>query len=90
MFNHTIIIIDGTAATEDNDPVTLENILTFFTGAATEPPLGFSPKPTLLFCDQELATASTCELRLRLPFNFTSYEQFKSNVILSHDGLGVA
>lgn len=71
----------------------MEDVLVFFTGAATEPPLGFSPDPTLIFCNQELATASTCDLRLRLPYILPTYKQFRDNFILSlkgHDGLGVA
>ena len=91
--SNNIFTTDGLSTTEDGNLVTLENILIFCTGADREPPLGFSPKPTLTFTESELATASTCSLRLRLPFKHSSYEVFKNKVILSlkgNDGLGMA
>ena len=83
----------ATDGTEVEEQVTLKDILVFFTGAAREPPTGFTVQPKLLFVGEHLATASTCDLRLRLPVNHQTYEQFKSYFILSlkgHDGLGLA
>ena len=77
--------------TEDERKVTLGDLLVFFTGAEREPPLGFSPKPHLLFSDDLLASASTCSLRLTLPTQHSSYESFKEYMILSligNDGFG--
>lgn len=77
--------------TEDERQVTLCDLLIFFTGAEREPPLGFSPKPELLFSDEMLASASTCSLRLTLPTQHSSYETFKEYMILSligNDGFG--
>ena len=85
--------LDGTAQTEDGQQVTMEDILIFFTGACKEPPLGFGKQPMLLFEDGELATASTCDLKIRLPLKHETYERFKDFFLLSlkgHDGLGVA
>ena len=82
---------DSTAVTDDDRRVTLGDILVFFTGAEKEPPLGFSPKPKLLFADEVLASASTCSLRLTLPIKHTSYESFKQYMILAligNDGFG--
>ena len=77
--------------TEDERKVTLGDLLVFFSGAEREPPLGFSPKPHLLFSDDLLASASTCSLRLTLPIQHSSYESFKEYMILSligNDGFG--
>ena len=56
------ILLDGTAIADDGRAVTLEDILTFFTGADRPPPLGFQPYPTLHFCNDELASAQMCEM----------------------------
>ena len=77
--------------TENGDPVTLEDILIFFTGSDCEPPLGFHPKPTLRFLDQDLATAGTCEMGFCLPIKHDQYDIFKRKLVLSlfgHDGFG--
>lgn len=73
--------------------MTPQDILIFFTGAESEPPLGYDKKPKLLFACQKLASASTCALQLTLPLEHHSYESFKENMILSlkgHDGFGKA
>lgn len=82
---------DGLIKTDDGNPVTLEDLLIFFSGTDREPPLGFHPDPKLAFSDEDLATASTCDLRICLPIKHTTYEQFKTKMILSlkgHDGFG--
>ena len=86
----TSLFTDGTAQTEDGVPLTLKDILIFFTGTDREPPAGFYPEPTMTFSDEDLATASTCGMRLVLPIKH-NYSQFKSKMILSlkgHDGFG--
>ena len=57
------------------------------------PPLGFEKHPTLKFIHSgRLATASTCDLHLRIPtLHGRSYPDFKEAMILSmkgHDGFG--
>ena len=86
-FVHT----EGSAKTEDGQCVTLKDVLVFFSGADHEPPLGFHPHPKLWFSEENLASASTCSLRLTLPTNHTSYQSFKESMILSllgNDGFG--
>ena len=57
--------------TVSGKPVTPQHILVFFTGTEREPPLGFPKQPELHFLHHGvLATASTCDLILRLPMNF--------------------
>ena len=61
-----------------------EDILIFVTGAADVPPMGFSPSPTLEFCDEiKYPTASTCTNVLTLPLN-QAYEEFKDNFVFWH------
>lgn len=73
----------------------LEDLLSFMSGADTIPPYGFPVTPTLIFLHHEstLPTASTCDLILRLPacYNYKQYGQFKDAMILGlkgHDGFG--
>ena len=72
----------------------LSDILVFFTGADRIPPGGFSKKspyePKLKFLhddDEPLATASTCDLILRLPVKYhNDPEKFEEMMILSFKG----
>ena len=58
-----------------------EDILIFVTGAADVPPMGFSPSPTIEFCDEiKYPIASTCSNVLTLPLN-QAYEEFKDNFV---------
>lgn len=70
----------------------MEDVLVFFSGSSCIPPLGFDKQPTISFNhDGTLATASTCDLQLRLPVVHDSYEKFKEAMLLSlkgHDGFG--
>ena len=75
--------------------MTPEDILIFFTGADREPPLGFPKLPELHFLHSGmLATASTCDLILRLPIQFyNNYSKFKEIMIeslISSEGFGCA
>ena len=77
--------------TDDGVPLKPEDILVFFTGTDREPPTGFYPQPTMNFSDDDLATASTCGMRLVVPIKHSNYDQFKEKMILSlkgHDGFG--
>ena len=85
------ILLDGTAIADDGRAVTLEDILAFFTGADRPPSLGFQPYPTLHFCNDELASAQTCEMGLSAYHSHKEYKKFKEKLILSllgHDGFG--
>jgi len=57
--------------------------MAFFSGSSSVPPLGFEKPPTLAFEDGVLATASTCDLVLRIPTVHSNYENFKDALILS-------
>ncbi len=72
--------------TDDGQRVELAHIMVFFSGAQQEPPLGFREKPTLCFIEGNLATASTCSLKLRLPFHHEDYKSFFKYMTLSLKG----
>ena len=68
-------------------------MLIFFSGASQVPPLGFDKHPAIAFNHEGLlATASTCDLQLRLPvIHEPSYQNFRDALILSikgNDGFG--
>lgn len=74
---------------------TVEDVMAFFSAASQVPPLGFDKDPTITFNhagNTVLATASTCDLQLRLPtIHGSIYEDFKEALILSikgNDGFG--
>ena len=76
------------------DSVSLQDVLSFFSGAAKIPPLGFDPLPSLSFSDNAVyPTASTCALRLTLPTRYSDdYESFKYNMtqaLTMHGGFGL-
>ena len=84
---------DGEVVTADGNHMTPEHCLVFFTGADREPPLGFPTKAKLLFDTGVLATASTCDFILYLPYCHDTYETFKAYMIeslISHGGFGQA
>lgn len=73
------------------------DVLVFFTGTNQVPPLGFERNPTVTFLQQDtalFATASTCDLKLRLPIKYSDdSEAFKQAMIMSlkdNDGFGAA
>lgn len=89
------LILDGEVQTLTGSKVTVEQMLIFFTGTDQEPPLGFPKQPELHFLPHGvLATASTCDLILRLPINFfNEYNRFKEMMIeslVSSEGFGYA
>lgn len=67
----------------------------FCCGAERIPPLGFGKDPKIVFLykeDGKLATASTCDIILRLPtLHNEDYQSFKEAMIMSlkgNDGFG--
>lgn len=79
----------------DDSPVLLSSLLIFFTGADRIPPLGFPGQLELQFLhgkNDRFATASTCDLILRLPTCHKTYKEFKEQMIWSitgNDGFGL-
>ena len=66
-------------------------MLVFFTGSDRKPTGLYNQIPKLTFLhgsNDTLATASTCELNLRLPVCYTDYDQFKERMTLSFKGHG--
>ena len=78
---------------EGANPCSLNDVLVFFTGADEIPPLGFPKVCSVIFLhDAKLATASTCDLQLRLPTghgeDFSSFQEAIILSILGNDGFG--
>lgn len=72
---------------------TTADVLVFCSGSSSIPPLGFDNTPTIAFNTDGgiLATASTCDVQLRIPVVHNSYDSFKEAMVLSikgHDGFG--
>ena len=67
---------------------TLQDVLVFFSGANRVPPLGFDKRPSLTFLhnNAKLPTASTCDIRLRIPACYTQYQNFKEAMVLGVKG----
>ena len=79
---------------QNADVVSLETLLTFFTGAGNIPPLGYE-NVTLQFSSSNLfPTASTCAIELTLPTKYAQhYEGFKkcmNTAILCCGGFGLS
>ena len=80
-----------------SDKVTLETVLSFFTGGEEIPPGGYGAMlhPFLNFNnEQPYPTASTCSINLTLPTKYASmsYPAFKSamdTAMLCHGGFGL-
>lgn len=71
--------------------LSLSDIMVFITGLPTEPPLGFSHKPSIKFCSSSFPRANTCINVLYLPLNVTSDEDFTYSMcfsILNSAGFG--
>ena len=74
--------------------VTLADVLVFWSGASSVPPMGFPAQSSLCFSDTAVyPTASTCALSLVLPTQYhDSYTDFKDNccfAFLNHGGFGL-
>ena len=73
--------------------VSLESILSFFSGGESVPPMGFETQPVLYFSSSAvLPTASTCAITLTLPTCYHNQsENFKIKMtfaIMNHGGFG--
>ena len=73
----------------------IEDVLVFFSGTDRVPPLNFEKQPTITFlhnASAKFATASTCDLQLRLPTGYgEDYDAFKSVMVMAlkdNDGFG--
>lgn len=81
-------------------PVSLQQILTFATGADDEPPLGYPTRPQLKFIhataaapsDKLYPTANTCSLVLRLPVvcEYGDFVQLMEDGIIQSPTFGTA
>ena len=73
--------------------INLGDILSFFTGADTVPPLGFSDATPNFNDENPYPTASTCSFSLTLPTQYhADFEAFKENFVFSvqnHGGFGL-
>lgn len=89
------VTADGKVYTEAGLKVSQEHMLIFFTGTDREPPLGFPKHPQLIFLHTGiLATASTCDLILRIPTvfhnNYLAFRDMMVESLVSSEGFGVA
>ena len=66
---------------DGNIVVTPELILAFFTGADKIPPRRLDKKSTMVFTSGILATASTCDMVIRVPYCHGTYDAFKSFIV---------
>ena len=72
----------------------IEDVLVFFSGTDRVPPLNFEKQPTITLHNAyaKFATASTCDLQLRLPTGYgEDYDAFKSAMVMAlkdNDGFG--
>ena len=74
--------------------VSVEDVLIFFSGAASIPPLRFDTEPALYFNPKSwYPTASTCAVTLTLPTKYhDNYADFRSNMTKAlawHGGFGL-
>ena len=60
--------------------VSLEDVLSYFSGASQIPPLGFDMTLSLTFSNAVYPTASTCSLSLTLPAQYEDYWEFKEKM----------
>ena len=76
----TLKVVDPNGK-EEQHRITLESIVVFATGMPEKPPLGFSPKPSLLFHkDTIFPSANTCANQLYIPVEKMTFDEFKYNV----------
>lgn len=72
--------------------LTLSDVLMFVTGAPSEPPLGFTPQPSIQFHSSSVfPKANTCINKLYLPLQEMDFEVFKYTMIsgiLNSPGFG--
>ena len=71
--------------------VSLSDVMIFTMGVPSEPPLGFSHKPCIKFCDGQFPRANTCINSLFLPTSLKTSEDFTYSMcfaILNVGGYG--
>jgi len=90
VYYYLSIILDNA----ENCEITLEEILSFFTGSEYPPPLGFETVPSVQFSSYiEYPTASTCVLEITLPTKYhDSPKDFNAKMIYAlknHGGFGL-
>lgn len=80
-----VFFADGGVYSSDGTQLFLAQVLLFFTGVETVPTLGFQEpfKVHFLAEEEQLATASTCDLLLRIPICHETYEKFEQSLVLS-------
>ena len=72
--------------------VVLSEVLGFFTGAGSIPPLGFESATLTFNPENPYPTASTCGLSLTIPTKYETYDQFKQHFLFAmcnHGGFGL-
>ncbi len=94
----TFLTILTFVAEGECQPLTMEMVLEFASGASTVPPLGFAQRPQIQFLHGNSGykriypEANTCQIILRLPIH-DSYDDFKTCMtdgILQAPTFGVA
>ena len=80
---------------EDSEVVlTLEDVLTFVTGASCIPPMGFDTPPQITFChdNSHYPTASTCVPSIKIPCSLRDVSLFSTRMteaIVGAVGFGI-
>lgn len=72
--------------------VVLSEVLAFFTGAESIPPLGFESATLTFNPYNPYPTASTCGLCLTIPTKYETYDEFKQHFLFAmcnHGGFGL-
>ena len=78
----------------DSFQLTLSDVMVFTTGVPAEPPLGFSHRPSIKFCESLLPRANTCTCinALYLPLTLHTEDDFTHSImcygILNSAGYG--
>lgn len=77
----TIELVNPRDQDKETFHVSLEGIMIFATGMAEEPPMGFHPKPSLVFhSDSCFPKANTCANEISIPTQRMPYEEFAYNM----------
>lgn len=72
--------------------VAIGDVLNFFTGAKSPPPLGFAEATLNFNPTNPYPTSSTCSLCLTLPSRYDQFEDFKTAFVFAiqnHGGFGL-
>uniref|UniRef100_A0A1X7UFQ4 HECT domain-containing protein n=1 Tax=Amphimedon queenslandica TaxID=400682 RepID=A0A1X7UFQ4_AMPQE len=87
VYMYFVRLLNECEESTDPDHLTLADILIFFSGVDSIPPLGFSSSPTLTFHNKDFPSSSTCALTLTLPIH-SDYMSFKAKVTfgMKHHG----